>query len=125
MFMRNKKLLLGLLAVLLTFGSVFTATAQSNSEIFNSWIGSHYTKLSGKIPGRVSYNGNSVTYDSSWNEIKSRYAPRGGRSGGIAGSGTESLATPYYEDYQVYHERWITFYFDKNGIITTWRSKGY
>jgi hypothetical protein len=113
-------------AFVVLFGFVFVAvvTAQSNREVFNSWVGSHYTKLTGNFRGTVSYNGNSITFDTSWTETRARYVPSTGvvdASGRTLGN-QRSSRTEYY---QIRHERWVTFYFDQNGIITTWRSYGW
>ena len=54
--------------VLLGFLVVAIAAADSNRQIFNSWVGRHYTKLGRNIAGSVSYDGNSITCDSSWTE---------------------------------------------------------
>ncbi|MDR1250998.1 MAG: hypothetical protein LBK62_02410 [Treponema sp.] len=68
--------------VLLAWVCVTMATAESNRDIFDSWIGSHYSQLSGNIHGKVSYTSNSVTYDSSWTETKSRYVSALGTTSG-------------------------------------------
>jgi hypothetical protein len=103
-----------------------TQTTQSSREIFNSWIGSHYTKVNGNIPGFVSYSGNSITYDSSWTETKSRYHMRS-REVYVSSDGhaTTTGQPDKVEYYQIEHKKWVTFYFDADGIITTWRSYGW
>jgi hypothetical protein len=110
-------------AFILLMSSVLVAmvTAQSNRAIFNSWVGHHYTELNGNIAGRVSYNGNSITYDSSWTEDEkvwkagsfNTYTGQRGESGWVR------------TGRKITYERWVTFYFDGNGIITTWRSYGW
>jgi hypothetical protein len=96
---------------------------KSNREIFNSWVGHYYTELGSNIAGRVSYSGNSITYDSSWTETKETYIPSRGTSSMEGQIGPSSSAGT--ETYYIEHERWVTFYFDENGIITTWRSYGW
>jgi hypothetical protein len=110
--------------VLFGFMLVTMVAAESNRDVFNSWIGSHYSKLNGKFSGTVSYNGNSVTYDSSYTSTERRYVGPEINVGSRAGSGYVRNRDPW-ENYQVYHERWVTFYFDRNGIITNWRSYGW
>jgi hypothetical protein len=108
--------------VLLGFVFVTIVTADTNRQIFNSWVGYHYTKLGGNIAGRVSYNGNSITYDSSRTVVKERYIPAQGAAGV---DGTSNLQSARTESYEVRYEQWVTFYFDRNGIITSWRSYGW
>jgi hypothetical protein len=109
------------LVVLLGFALAALAAADSNREIFDSWVGHHYTELGGNIAGRPSYNGNSVTYDSAWTETRAQH--RGYL--GVAGPGGQGVQPGGIEYYTVTHERWVTFYFDGNGVITTWRSYGW
>ena len=116
--MAKKKVLI----IALGFVFVSIVVADTNRQIFNSWIGCHYTDLGGNIAGRVSYNVNSITYDSSWTETKTRYIPSTGTSDMGGGNTIERSRT---ETYTISHERWVTFYFDQNGIITTWRSYGW
>jgi hypothetical protein len=113
-------------ALVVVFGFVLVtmAAAESNREILNSWIGSHYTKLNGKFSGTVSYNGNSVTYDTSWVETRQQYVP----STGVIDANGQTIGpqrSSRTQTYQIKHERWVTFYFDGNGYITTWRSYGW
>ncbi|MDR0408997.1 MAG: hypothetical protein LBH18_01165 [Spirochaetaceae bacterium] len=112
-----------LFIVAFVFAFITMAAADTSHQVFDSWCGSHYTKIGGNIPGRVSYGVNSITYDSSWTETKSHY---------ISGASTTSMGQtigvpeePRVETYTIKHERWVTFYFDQNGIITTWRSYGW
>jgi hypothetical protein len=113
-----------LFVLVLVFAAAAMVTADTNRQIFNSWVGCHYTQLGGNIAGRVSYNGNSITYDSSWTEVKREWvgptgvtSANGRRVGGRMEAETRT--------YEIRHERWVTFYFDQNGIITTWRSYGW
>jgi hypothetical protein len=110
--------------VLFGFVLVTMVTAESNREVFNSWVGYHYTQLNGKFSGSVSFNGNSITYDTSWVETRQEYVPSTGitdASGNTIGKSRSSRT----QTYQIKHERWVTFYFDQNGVITTWRSYGW
>jgi hypothetical protein len=117
------------LVVLLGFALATLAAAKSNREIFNSWVGHHYTKLGAKIPGRPSYSGNSVTYDSTWTETRAQSRPPSiGTADIVHGRGlitTGKVEPGRIEYYTVTHERWVTFYFDSKGMITTWRSYGW
>jgi hypothetical protein len=100
-----------------------TRTSQPSArQIFDSWVGSHYSELGNNISGRVSYNGNSITYDSSWTEDERVW--KSSAYNGATGEG--------FGDYgmvptgrKITHEKWVTFYFNKDGIITTWRSYGW
>jgi hypothetical protein len=111
------------LVVLLGFVCAAFATADSNCEIFDSWIGNHYTELGANIAGKPNYSGNSVTYDSSWTETKSQYRGSPGGESAVTGRSTSRPGETVY--YKVTHERWVTVYFDEEGIITTWRSYGW
>jgi hypothetical protein len=78
--------------ILLGFVFVAMVTAKTNAEIFNSWIGSHYTKTFGRFSGKPAQTANTITYDSSWTETKSYYSgsyrthsARGGVSGELGG----------------------------------------
>jgi hypothetical protein len=114
------------LVLLLGFAFAALVAAETNRELLNSWIGHHYTELGSNISGKVSYNGNSVTYDSSWTEVKMQYVPGSGGASAVLGQGTiGEYRPPRSVPYEIYHERWVTFYFDANGIITTWRSYGW
>jgi hypothetical protein len=108
--------------ILLGFVAISIVTAESNRAIFNSWVGHHYTKLAGNIAGRPSYNGNSVTYDSSWTEDERVWKASGHSALLGQGSGEYGMVPT---GRKITYERWVTFYFDGNGIITTWRSYGW
>jgi hypothetical protein len=101
-------------------GFVFASmvVAESRRDIYDSFIGHHYTQTFGHIHGKPDQTANSITYDSSWTETKSYYIP---------GTSNSMLAgEPSRVEYQeIHHERWVIFYFDNNGIITTWRSHGW
>jgi hypothetical protein len=107
---------------LLSFVFVSMAAAESTRDIFNSWIGHHYTQTFGHIHGKLDQTTNSITYDSSWTETKSRYRVNTKMTGPKGTVGDQSSGTEYEE---IYHERWVVFYFDNKGIITTWRSYGW
>lgn len=96
--------------------------AESTRAIFNSWVGRHYTELSGNIAGRASYNENSTTYDSSWAEDEKVW--KAGSFNAITGEGRGEYGwVPAGR--KITHQRRVTFYFDANGIVTTWRSYGW
>jgi len=118
--MKNGIRFLGLVAAIAIIGSG-VAQAQ-NREIFNSWIGKHYSRLDGKIPGRASFSRNSVTYDSSYTERIARYVSSRGSDGMNGPMGVQPSRTEY-DDVRV--ERWVRFFFDANGVITTWESLGW
>jgi hypothetical protein len=108
--------------MVLGFVVVSIVTAASNRDVFNSWVGHHYTALGRNIAGRVSYNGNSITYDSSWTEDEKVW--KAGSFNTYTGQGTgQSGWVPTGR--KITYQRWVTFYFDENGIITTWRSYGW
>jgi photosystem II stability/assembly factor-like uncharacterized protein len=111
-----------LFVVVLGFAVTAIVAANTNRQIFNSWVGSHYTELSGKIPGRASYTENSITYDSSWTKDVRVWKGRAYNTNTGEGVGDYGMVST---GRKITYERWVTFYFDKNGIITTWRSYGW
>jgi asparagine N-glycosylation enzyme membrane subunit Stt3 len=108
-------------SILLGFVCATIVAAASNREIFNSWCGYHYTQIGGNIAGRTTLTQNSIIYDSSWTETKAYYRP-GSRRHDVSGSSGTPPSTKYVD---IYHERRVVFYFDANGIVTSWRSKGW
>ncbi|GHV86225.1 hypothetical protein AGMMS50230_18330 [Spirochaetia bacterium] len=120
----NKKLFFAVLSLVFWFLGTTNVIAQSKSfrDILNSWIGAHYTETFGKFNGEVRQTQNTITYDSSYKTLE--HEPSTGGYSGATRNGDASRNITPGRNVEVWHERWIIFYFDEKGIITTWRTKG-
>jgi hypothetical protein len=112
--MAKKMAFIGLLGFLV----VTMVMAQSNSQIYNSWIGHHYTETFGKFDGKMNQTTNTITYDSSWTEDIRVWKASGFNV--FTGQGMGEYG--WVKVGERTHEQWVVFHFDENGIITSWRS---